>query len=147
MTAVQGIQPALSSSIKDLRKNLLLNGQSFCFETVYSHPSKIDFVAEAKALGYYVVMVVIHLNDTGLNQARVAERVSEGGHSVPTEKIVTRIPRMLEYVRISIPLCDLVQVYDNSSKDDPYQRVFTIENGKTTRHFNPLPDWAEKMRQ
>ena len=36
-------------------------------------------LAEAKALGYYVILVMIHLNDTNLNQARVAERVSEGG--------------------------------------------------------------------
>jgi len=128
-----------------LRKNLLLSGQSFCFETVYSHPSKIDFVAEAKALGYYVVLVMIHLNDTGLNQARVAERVSEGGHSVPSEKVVARIPRTLEHVRISIPLCDLVQVFDNSSKDDPYQRVFTIKNGITEKHLTPLPEWADRL--
>ena len=130
-----------------MRKNLLLSGRSFCFETVYSHPSKIDFVAEAKALGYYVVMVMIHLNDTSLNQARVAERVSEGGHSVPDEKVITRVPRMLEHVRMSIPLCDLVRAFDNSSKDDPYQRVFTIENGEITRHLNPLPGWAERLLQ
>ncbi|MCU7905706.1 MAG: zeta toxin family protein [Candidatus Thiodiazotropha sp. (ex Epidulcina cf. delphinae)] len=128
-----------------MRKNLLLSGQSFCFETVYSHPSKIDFAAEAKALGYYVVLVMIHLSDTSLNQARVAERVSEGGHSVPAEKIVTRVPRMLAHVRMSIPLCDLVRAYDNSSQDDPYQRVFTIEHGITTKHLNPLPGWAERL--
>ena len=34
------------------RNSLLLSGASFCFETVYSHPSKIDFAARAKALGY-----------------------------------------------------------------------------------------------
>ncbi|MET0010424.1 MAG: AAA family ATPase [Candidatus Thiodiazotropha sp. 6PLUC4] len=130
-----------------MRKNLLLSGQSLCFETVYSHPSKIDFVAEAKALGYYVVMVLIHLNDTNLNQARVAERVSEGGHSVPDEKIVARVPRMLSHVRMSIPLCDLLRIYDNSSQDDPYQRVFTIEQGKITKHLDPLPDWAEQLLQ
>ena len=33
------------------RESLLLRGFSFCFETVYSHPSKVDFVARAKALG------------------------------------------------------------------------------------------------
>lgn len=128
-----------------IRNNLILSGQSFCFETVYSHPSKIDFVAKAKALGYYVVLVVIHLNDPALNQARVAERISEGGHSVPNDKIVSRIPRMLEHVRVSIPLCDMVQVYDNSSNDNPYQRVFTIENGEIIQHSSPLPDWAELL--
>jgi predicted ABC-type ATPase len=128
-----------------MRKNLLLSGQSFCFETVYSHPSKIDFVAKAKALGYYVVLVMIHLNNTDLNQARVAERVSVGGHTVPSEKIISRVPRMLRHVQMSLPLCDLVTVYNNSSQDDPYQRVFTIEHGKETKHLNPLPTWAEQL--
>jgi predicted ABC-type ATPase len=54
---------------------------SFCFETVYSHPSKIDVTALAKALAYPVIMVLIHLESPGLNQARIAGRVSEGGHS------------------------------------------------------------------
>jgi predicted ABC-type ATPase len=34
-------------------------------------------------VGYQVIMVLIHLESTDLNQARIASRVSEGGHSVP----------------------------------------------------------------
>ena len=37
---------------EQMRSNLIEEGQSFCFETVFSHPSKIDFVGKAKALGY-----------------------------------------------------------------------------------------------
>jgi predicted ABC-type ATPase len=88
---------------EQMRRELLLSGASFCFETVYSHPSKIDFVAHAKALGYEVVMVVIHLQFAELNQARVAERVSEGGHSVPDEKVSSRIPRTLQHVKPPFP--------------------------------------------
>ena len=88
------------------RNTLLLNGASFCFETVYSHPAKIDFVARAKALGYAVIMEVIHLERPELNAARVAQRVREGGHDIPTEKLLQPIPRMLAHVQASIPLCD-----------------------------------------
>ena len=85
------------------RFHLLQEGVSFCFETVYSHPSKIDFLARAKGLGYQIIMVLIHLDSSDLNQARVACRVSEGGHGVAAEKVVARIPRLLEQVRLSIP--------------------------------------------
>lgn len=128
-----------------MRGVLLLSGVSFCFETVYSHPSKIDFVAQAKALGYEVIMVVVHLQSIELNQARVAERVSEGGHSVPDDKVSSRIPRTLQHIKTSIPLCDRVQVYDNSLEDAPFDPVFSIANGVVTRHHNPLPDWAEEL--
>ena len=57
------------------RNTLLLRGSSFCFETVYSTPSKIDFIARAKALDYQVILVMIHLKSAQLNQARIASRV------------------------------------------------------------------------
>jgi len=130
---------------EQMRRELLLNGACFCFETVYSHPSKIDFVAHAKALGYEVIMVLVHLHSAELNQARVAERVSEGGHSVPDEKVRSRIPRTLQHVKTSIPLCDQVRVYDNSFVDNPFKPVFSVVNGTVERHVNPLPDWAEEL--
>ena len=34
---------------EEMRNRLLEEGRSFCFETVFSHPSKIDFLARAKA--------------------------------------------------------------------------------------------------
>lgn len=130
---------------EELRSQLLISGASFCFETVYSHPSKIDFVAHAKALGYEVIMVFIHLESTALNHARVAQRVSEGGHSVPDEKVASRIPRTLQHVKNSIPLCDQLHVVDNSSTDDPLKRLFVIKNGMVDRYVNPLPSWAEGL--
>ncbi|MCU7813959.1 MAG: zeta toxin family protein [Candidatus Thiodiazotropha sp. (ex Lucinoma kastoroae)] len=130
---------------EQMRTNLLLGGASFCFETVYSHPSKIDFVAHAKALGYEVIMVMIHLQCVELNQARVAERVSEGGHSVPEEKVSSRIPRTLQHVKASIPLCDRIQIYDNSFEDDPFKPVLALNNGSLVRYINPLPGWAEEL--
>lgn len=127
------------------RENLLLQGVSFCFATVFSHPSKIDFIARAKTLGYQVVMVMIHLECPELNQARIAARVSEGGHQVPANKVISRIPRMLQQVKTSIPLCDVVQAYDNSSADDPFQPVFSISHGGVVLQRADLPAWAELL--
>jgi predicted ABC-type ATPase len=130
---------------EQIRNDLLQSGASFCYETVFSHPSKIDFVAQARALGYEVIMVMIHLQSVELNQARVAERMSEGGHSVPDEKVSSRIPRMLRHVKTSIPLCNQVQVYDNSFADAPFKRVFSVKNSLVECHPDPLPDWAEAL--
>lgn len=128
-----------------LRYELLHAGVTFCFETVFSHPSKIDFLAEAKALGYEVVLVFIHLHMDELNQARVAQRVSEGGHKVPVEKIISRIPRTLQHIQASLPLIDQAQLYDNSSSQLPFQLVARIEKGALTQAVKPLPDWAREM--
>ena len=90
-------------------------------------------------------MVVIHLEQAELNAARVAQRVREGGHNVPTEKLLKRIPRMLEQVKASIPLCDEVRVFDNSSAEDPLQPVMTIKMGRVELLQQPLPRWAAQL--
>ena len=122
-----------------------LTGISFCFETVFSHPSKIDFLAEAKALGYEIVLVFIHLQMDELNLARVAQRVNEGGHKVPVKKIISRIPRTLKHIQSSLPLADKVQLYDNSSSELPFQLVARLGNGTLIQAADPLPDWAREM--
>lgn len=55
-----------------LRSSLLRKGVAFCFETVFSHPSKIDFIAEAKTFNYQTILVYIHLQNAALNLARIA---------------------------------------------------------------------------
>lgn len=125
-----------------LRQELLASGSSFCFETVFSHPSKIDFVARAKALGYHIVLVFVHLAHPTLNLARVHQRVARGGHAVPDDKVLTRIPRTLNNLRAVLPLCNEVRLVDNSSADRPYAPVLTLREGVLIDACNPLPEWA-----
>ncbi len=87
-------------------------------------------------------MVVIHLDNSDLNKARVSQRVIDGGHSVPEEKIENRIPRTLHNISCAIPLCDQVRVLDNSSLDMPFVPVLTLKQGQLIAHQNPLPEWA-----
>jgi len=127
-----------------LRLSLLRSGTSFCFETVFSHSSKVDFLAKAKSAGYEIILVYIHLETDQLNQARVAQRVSEGGHSVPSEKIISRIPRTMQYVSDALALVDIAQFYDNSSYQHPFTSIASLTNGHL-KTVESLPDWAVRM--
>ena len=128
-----------------LRDDLLLQGISFCFETVFSHPSKIDFIARAKSLGYHIVLVYIHLETPELNEARVHQRVTEGGHHVPPQKIRGRIPRTMKHIATVLPLIDEARLLDNSLFDAPFQKIAVIEHGALTESVSPLPGWAKKV--
>ncbi len=134
-----------ASVAESLRHSLLLQGASFCFETVFSHPTKIDFLAKAKAAGYEVILVFIHLISDELNQARVSQRVSEGGHDVPPNKIISRIPRTLENVRKALPLVDQTHILDNSSADSPFEQVARLKDGELTVLMSSMPSWAEEV--
>jgi len=126
----------------EIRENMIAMGESFCFETVFSHESKIDFIAEAKAHGYSVILVYIHLIDPSLNEARVYQRTLEGGHDVPAEKIHTRIPRTMKNIKTALPLADEAWILDNSSGQNRFQQIAIIKSGYCEKKVNPLPAWA-----
>ncbi|WP_293268719.1 AAA family ATPase [Neptunomonas sp.] len=127
---------------EQMREQLLIDGATFCFETVFSHPSKIDFIAKAKAFGYQVVMIVLHVETSSLNKARISQRVEEGGHSVPDDKVESRIPRTLDNIRKAIPLCDQVRLLDNSSYSDPFKQIATVRPTGISFHQKMVPEWA-----
>lgn len=128
-----------------MRKQLLQEGRSFCFETVFSHPSKIDFIAQAKTIGYELVLVFVHLDNTSLNQARASQHVSEGGHYVPEDKVTGRIPRVLKNIKQALPLCDQCYLLDNSRLDNPFQQIAVIRNGQITLKAPSLPEWTQNL--
>ncbi len=128
-----------------IRQKLLEQGVSFCFETVFSHVSKIDFVANAKARGYEIILVYIHLATAKLNEARVYQRITEGGHPVPPDKIHSRIPRAMKHIRTVLPLVNEARLLDNSFRSDPFQQVASVKRGKREWVKEPLPQWAEEI--
>ena len=130
---------------ESMRMQLLKQGRTFCFETVFSHPSKIDFIAQAKAMGYEIVLVFIHLDRVSLNQARVAQRVSEGGHHVPEDKVSSRIPRVLKNIQLTFPLCNHCYLLDNSRLDNPFQQIAEIHNGQIELKVTSIPEWAKSL--
>lgn len=99
-------------------------------------------VARARSLGYRIILALIHLQQPQLNLARVSQRVSERGHHVPDDKVISRIPRTLEHVRRTIPLVDELRVFDNSSAESPFLPVFSLCDGVLEQHVDPLPAWA-----
>jgi predicted ABC-type ATPase len=127
------------------RFRLLEERQSFCFETVFSHPSKVDFVGAAKAAGFRIRLFYFHLELASLNKARVVSRVKAGGHNVPEAKIEARIPRTLANLRQCIGLVDELYLVDNSSLDHPYVRIAVWQDGQWRSFVETLPGWASDL--
>jgi predicted ABC-type ATPase len=125
----------------EMRENMIAQGESFCFETVFSHESKIDFIAMAKAHGYSVILIYIHLSDPSLNEARVFQRTLEGGHDVPAEKIYSRIPKTMKNIKTVLPVVDEAWILDNSSGQNRFQQIAIIKKGSCEKKVKPLPAW------
>jgi predicted ABC-type ATPase len=120
------------------------DGRSFCYETVFSHESKLELIERAKTAGYEVVLVYIHLVDD-LHELRVIQRVSEGGHSVDNAKIKTRLLRTVQHVRKASTLVDELMLFDNSSIESPFELIAHKHGDVLDVFIEPLPTWAQKM--
>lgn len=129
------------------RLEYLAQHKSFATESVFSHPSKLDFIKQAKKTGYRILFFHIGVESPDLSVARVAERVKEGGHNVPEEKIRTRFSRNGPLIRRAVLLSDIAHIYDNSKLNHAPQRVMTLTEGKVSFLQPRLPDWVLEIYQ
>jgi predicted ABC-type ATPase len=114
-----------------VRHDLVARGVSFCMETVFSDPegAKLAFLRQARAQHYVVLLVFIGLDTGELAIARVVERVAAGGHDVPDDKILSRIPRTLQNLTQALEFVDHGFLFDNSSAKQPFRFVAEFSNG------------------
>ena len=136
---------AAAQIASDRRAALLEARKSFATETVFSHPSKLALISQAKGLGYHVMTFHISVDDPDLSVARVTERVKEGGHPVPEEKIRNRYERSGPLIRQAILQSDVGHVFDNSNLNQPPQRVLSFQNGALRFALPLLPDWVLEL--
>ena len=133
--------------VSKLRRELLPQKESFIFETVFSDPvgDKLAFLKQAVQHGYMVVLCFIGIPDPKISEERVAMRVTQGGHDVPTEKLVSRFPRVLANLKQAIRELPYVLVFDNDDLGIPFRRVAVFRDGHRVFLRKPVPDWLAKM--
>jgi predicted ABC-type ATPase len=129
------------------RRQLVARGEAFCMETVFSDPAgaKLDFLRQARSAGYEVILVFIGLDSPELSLARVVQRVAQGGHDVPDERLKARYPRTLANLKAAIPAVDIALLLDNSDADVPYRFVALFEHGQRRKKARRLPAWARQI--
>ena len=109
-------------------------------ETVFSHESKVDLVRRASRAGYIVVLHLIVVPED-LAVARVGDRVANGGHAVPEDKIRSRHNRLWRPVAEAIGIADQAHVYDNTSAKSPFKPVAMYRAGTLVQQPR-WPAWA-----
>jgi len=129
-----------------LRVALVQRRESFVFETVFSDPAgaKLAFLKDAASSGYTVVLCFVGLASAALSEERVAMRVSQGGHDVPTDKLMSRFPRTLANLRAALRELPHVLVFDNSDLACPFRRVAEVEGGRCVQHA-AVPHWLRTL--
>ena len=139
-----GLDPYAAARVADkLRRELVVQRESFVFETVFSDPvgDKLAFLKDAEKSGYTIVLCFIGVSGPEVSEERVAMRVSQGGHDVPAEKLTGRYPRTLANLKSAI--CELphVWIFDNDNLRTPFRKVAVFQNGRLANLNKPTPKW------
>lgn len=96
-------------------EELFGDNKSFAFETTLATKSYKSKILEAQKNGYEVTLLFFWLNNIELAIERVANRVQEGGHNIPTDVIIRRYKRgIINLFDIYIPIVDEYMIIDNS---------------------------------
>ena len=131
----------------EARRAALLTARTpFASETVFSHPSKLALMEEAQRHGYTVALYIVALDDPTRLLDRVAQRVREGGHPVPPERILARYPRTMAHLAQAVCLADVAYLYDATEVAEGGPRLVAIRTATaTTALVDAMPAWVERM--
>ena len=126
-----------------IRQKMLFSRQSFTFETVMSAPDKVKFLAKAQKADYRTYLYFIATNNPIINISRVKNRVKEGGHDVPEEKIVSRYYRCLDLLFEAVKNTNRAYIFDNSEAKVRWIAEITDAETIEIKDLN-IPTWFDK---
>jgi predicted ABC-type ATPase len=87
----------------------------FAYETTLSGRTYEPMLRQFREQGYMIYLYFLWLPDVGMNLARVAQRVRQGGHNVPEDDVRRRYRRgVANFLNIYRRLTDHWIVFDNS---------------------------------
>lgn len=128
------------------REAHLASGRAFVTETVFSHPSKLALIRQAQAEGFEVALYVVCLDDPRRLLQRVKQRVREGGHDVPSQKILERYPRTVAHLGKAVHMANLSMLFDAEETDqDGPVLLASVFAGTPQLHVARLPRWARTV--
>ena len=122
------------------RENLLQTDQTFSFETVMSHTSKVDFLRKAKQQGFTNYLYFICTRDPAINLQRVNNRVAEGGHHVEEGKVTSRYFRSLELLSSAFVEVDRAFIIDSTNTGRDV--ILEKRHDEILLHQEAVPDWV-----
>ena len=129
---------------------LLQKGETFAFETTLATKSYKQKIEWAQANGYEVTLLFFWLDSPNMAKKRVAQRVAEGGHSIPSETIERRYHNgIANLFAIYIDMVDICYIFDNSEGErTPIAKKYKGEKEiiYNTDLYNQMKNSYEKER-
>ena len=134
---------AVEAALRQQLDEWVTQKTSFVIETNAANERDYDLFNSLKKAGYRLELRYVGLESPALCQQRVAQRVLEGGHNVPTAFIEHRYHSSLSLVKRHYRVFDRLQFYDNS--DTEARLIADFTPGMLPPSAALAPAWAAPM--
>jgi hypothetical protein len=124
-----------------------------------SHQSKIEVMIRAHDAGYDITLYFVTTSDPEINVRRVENRVAQGGHDVPHDRIRKRYWRSLGFLTHAALVARRTVAFDNSALVgiSPHATLINVRSGlrpvaevsRTDNHYAirveaDAPEWVSE---
>lgn len=89
--------------------------KSFAFETTLSGRHYLQKIRQWRKDGWNIILIYLYIPTPEFSEARVRQRVEQGGHDIPLSDIYRRYPRSLKNLFEYMEVCDKTFCIDNSA--------------------------------
>ena len=138
---ISDIMKAGKIAVRKLNK-YLESEITFNQETTLCGKSIMKTIREAKNKGYYIEMHYIGVDSVEIVKDRISYRVKNGGHGIPEKDVERRYVESFHGLLETIPLCNLVALYDNT---ESFRRFSIYRNGERIRLSKNIPHWYSRI--
>ena len=135
----------IQAGMKAVRKiqELIRAGKSINQETTLCGKTILKNLRIARDKGYYIELFYVGIASAEIAKERIQSRVRAGGHGIPDEDVERRYRESLDNLRIVLPVCDRVQIFDNTVA---FRRIAEYRIGKLTWLASEIPEWFREWK-
>ena len=119
-------------------KECFNQNMSFNQETTLCGRSILRNIEYAKKAGFCVNLFFIGIESPEIAISRIKSRIEKGGHGVPDEEVRRRYKESLSNLMRILPICDNVQIYDNTKS---FRKIAQFQGGMICWQTEDLPAW------
>lgn len=126
----------------DMINNFIEAGLTFHQETTLPGATIIKQIKKAKEYGYTIRLFFVGIDDVTVAITRVHKRIAMGGHGIDDDVIEKRYRKLPDNLRVLLPLCDIVIMYDNTVR---FRQVAFIRDNVVEDYDPMLPKWLKDI--
>ena len=121
----------------------LKKGLNFTQETTLSGTRTLKTIKKAIDLNYNINLYYVGISSCQESISRIANRVSKGGHDIPSDDVARRYEKRFEDLYKILPYCNEVYFFDN---ENGFIQVAEYRNGEIFILVKTPPQWLEDLQ-